>query len=380
MELNKIKIPYNKPSFVGNELNYIKLAVKSGKISGDGNFSKKCTNLLERKFNAYKILLTPSGTAALDLSALLLNLKDGDEVISPSFTFTSTVNSFVLLGAKPVFVDIRPDTLNIDETKIENAISEKTKAIYCVHYAGVACEMNKILEIADKYKIPVVEDAAQALNAKYKNQYLGTFGDFGVYSFHETKNINCGEGGAIVINNKHFAKRAEIIREKGTNRSQFFRGEIDKYTWCDIGSSYLLSEILAAYLYAQLEKMDEITFKRKIIYTYYKNVLSDLEKKGKVKLPLIPTHCTSNYHIFYILLNSNKQRNLIMDEMKKKGILAVFHYIPLHTSPMGKNFGYKKGQFPVTEEIAERLLRLPLYNNLRASQVNNICSLLRKQL
>jgi len=292
MELNKIKIPYNKPSFVGNELNYIKLAVKSGKISGDGNFSKKCTDLLERKFNAYKILLTPSGTAALDLSALLLNLKDGDEVISPSFTFTSTVNSFVLLGAKPVFVDIRPDTLNIDETKIENAISEKTKAIYCVHYAGVACEMDKILEIADKYKIPVVEDAAQALNAKYKNQYLGTFGDFGVYSFHETKNINCGEGGAIVINNKHFAKRAEIIREKGTNRSQFFRGEIDKYTWCDIGSSYLLSEILAAYLYAQLEKMDEITFKRKIIYTYYKNVLSDLEKKGKVKLPLIPTHCT----------------------------------------------------------------------------------------
>lgn len=372
------RIPFNKPSFTGNELLYIKQAVSSGKISGDGVFSKKCTMLLEHKFHAKKILLAPSATAALDMTALLLNLHKGHEVICPSFTFTSTVNAFVLQGAKPIFVDIREDTLNIDEAKIEEAISPRTKAIYCTHYAGIGCEMDAILRLAKKHRLFVVEDAAQAVNAKYKNQYLGTFGDFGAYSFHETKNFNCGEGGAIVINNKKYIDRAEIIREKGTNRSKFFRGEIDKYTWCDLGSSYLLSEISAAYLYAQLEKMGKITQKRKRLYLRYQSELSFLEKKGFINLPNIPEHCTPNYHIFYILLASEKERDRIMKAMKMKGILTVFHYIPLHAAPMGKLFGYRKGQFPITEDVSKRLLRLPLYFDLDEHQIIHISKSLRK--
>lgn len=378
MELKNIKIPFNKPSFVGDELKYISQAVNSGKISGDGVFSKKCTDLMEKKFHAKKILLTPSGTAALDMTALLLQLHKGDEVITPSFTFTSTVNAFVLRGAKPTFVDIRPDTLNIDETKIEAAITKRTKAIYCVHYAGVSCEMDAIVKIAKRHKLYIVEDAAQGVNAKYKKRYLGTMGDLGAYSFHETKNINCGEGGALVINNDRFIKRAEIIREKGTNRSQFFRGEIDKYTWCDIGSSYLLSEVLAAYLYAQSEKLDELTARRGSLYKQYVSQLNSFEKKGFIRLPKIPKHCTTNYHIFYILFASRKERNRVMDGMKKKGILTVFHYLPLHTSPMGKRFGYNKGKYPITEKVADTLLRLPLYNDLSQKQVNFICKSLKK--
>lgn len=371
------RIPFNKPSFAGNELGYIKQAVYSGKISGDGFFSKKCSDLMKKEFHAKHILLTPSGTAALDMTGILLNLKHGDEVIAPSFTFTSTVNAFVLQGAKPVFIDIRPDSLNIDETKIEKAITSSTKAIYCTHYAGGACEMDTIVKIANKYKLFIVEDAAQGVNAKYKNKYLGTIGDLGIYSFHETKNINCGEGGALIVNHNKYIKRAEIIREKGTNRSQFFRGEVDKYTWHDIGSSYLLSEILAAYLYAQLENMKKITARRKKLYNYYLYHLSDLEKKGLLRLPIISKYCESNYHIFYLLLNSNKVRNRIMDRMKKKGILTVFHYLPLHISPMGKLFGYKKGQYPITENIAVRLLRLPMYSDLTEKQIEYICTTLK---
>lgn len=372
MAIDRIKIPFNKPSFAGKELIYIKKAVESGKISGDGEFSKKCTDLFKRKFKVKHILLTPSCTAALDMTALLCNLKQHDEVIVPSFTFTSTVNAFVLQGARPQFVDIRKDTLNIDENKIEELITPHTKAIYCVHYAGIACEMDAIKKIAQKHNLFLVEDAAHGVNAKYKDKYLGTIGDFGTYSFHETKNFNCGEGGALVINNSQFIKRAEIVREKGTNRSQFFRGEIDKYTWCDIGSSYLLSEILAAYLYAQLENMNKIVMRRKKLFSYYMYTFSDQEKEGKLQLPLIPKHCTPNYHIFFVLLESRKERDRVMNAMKQKGILTVFHYLPLHTSPMGKRFKYTKGQYPITENIADRLLRLPLYNDLNEKDLEYI--------
>jgi dTDP-4-amino-4,6-dideoxygalactose transaminase len=373
-----IKIPFNRPVFAGNELKYIKEAVLSGKISGDGLFSKKCTEFIEKKFNTLKTFLVPSGTAALDMTALLTEIKPGDEVILPSFTFTSTANAFVLFGAKPKFVDIRSDTFNIDESKIAENINRRTKAICCVHYAGIACEMNRLKEITKKHGLLLIEDAAQGINAKYKDKYLGTIGDLGIYSFHETKNANCGEGGALLINNSKFIKRAEIIREKGTNRSQFFRGEVDKYTWHDIGSSYLLSEILAAYLYAQLEHIGSITEKRKKIYNYYKESFKGLEKHGVIKLPAVPEYCQPNFHIFYLLFNSQKERDRIMDGLKKAGILAVFHYLPLHTSPMGKKFGYKKGDLPVTENIAGRLLRLPVYNDISIKELDYIQKTVRR--
>lgn len=375
-----IKIPFNRPVFAGNELNYIKEAVKSGKISGDGIFAKKCTDYIEKKFGAVKAFLTPSGSAALDLSALLLKLASGDEVILPSFTFTSTANAFVLFGGRPKFVDIRSDTLNIDETKIEENINRKTKAIYCVHYAGVACEMDKLKDIAQKHHLFLIEDAAQGINAKYKDKYLGTIGDLGIYSFHETKNINCGEGGALIVNNSKFIKRAEILREKGTNRNQFFRGEIDKYTWQDIGSSYLLSEILAAYLYAQLEHLDEITKKRQEIYSYYKKSFKNLEKRGVLRLPVVPKDCQTNYHIFYLLFERQKERDRVIDGLKRAGILAVFHYLPLHTSPMGRKFGYKKGDLLITEDISGRLLRLPLYNDISMEDLDYIQKTVKRLL
>jgi len=375
-----IKIPFNKPSFAGCEITYIRQAVFSGKISGDGLFSKKCTEFIEKKFNTPKAFLAPSGTAALDMTAILAEIKPGDEVILPSFTFTSTANAYVLFGGRPKFIDIRLDTLNIDETKIEENINRKTKAICCVHYAGIACEMDRLKEIAKKHGLLLIEDAAQGINAKYKDKYLGTIGDLGIYSFHETKNVNCGEGGALLINNSQFIKRAEIIREKGTNRSQFFRGEVDKYTWHDVGSSYLLSEILAAYLYAQLEHIDSITEKRKKIYHYYKESFKNLERRGVVRLPAIPKYCQSNYHLFYLLFESQRQRDKVMDGLKKKGILAVFHYLPLHTSPMGKKFGYKKGELPITESISGRLLRLPLYNDISIEDLDYIQKTVKRLL
>jgi len=372
--MKEIKVPFNKPSFTGNELDYIKEAVMNWHISGDGLFTKKCHQFLENKFNAKKILLTTSCTHALELASILLGLKEGDEVIVPSYTFVSTVNAFMLRGAKPVFVDIRKDTLNIDENLIEEKITKNTKAIFPVHYGGVSCNMDRINKIAKKYNLFVVEDAAQGVNAKYKDKYLGTLGTFGCYSFHETKNYICGEGGALVINDERFIERAEIIREKGTNRSKFFRGEIDKYTWVDIGSSYLPSDLLAAFLFAQLEKIDEINDLRKSVFDSYIKGFSNLEKDGKISLPSIPSVCTANHHVFYILLNNRVERDDLITYLKEKGISSVFHYVPLHTSPMGIQLGYKKGDLPMTERVSDNLLRLPFYNSLTKDEQEYVIS------
>jgi dTDP-4-amino-4,6-dideoxygalactose transaminase len=364
-------IPFNRQNLFGKELEYIKDAYNSGKVSGDGKYTKMCSRFMEERFNSKKILLTTSGTHALELAALLADIKEGDEVILPSYTFVSTANAFVLRGAKIVYCDIREDNLNIDENKIEDLITEKTKAISPVHYAGVACEMDTIMHIAKKHNLIVVEDAAQGVDAKYKDKYLGTIGDFGCYSFHETKNFSSGEGGAISINDEKYIKRAEIIREKGTNRSQFFRGEVDKYTWVDIGSSYLPSDINAAVLYNQFENMENINNKRKEIYNAYYNGLKDLQDQNKLRLPIINDFAKTNYHMFYIILNSEEERNGLMDYLKANGILSVFHYIPLHESPYSRE---KFGNFslPVTENLSRRLLRLPMYYSLKLEEVNYI--------
>lgn len=366
-------IPFNKPYITNKEIEYIQAAISKGRISGDGYYTKKCSEFIENTFGTKKALLTTSCSSALDMAALLLDLKEGDEVIMPSYTFVSTANAVALRGAKPIFADIQENTLNIDPKDIERKITNKTKAIFPVHYAGVSCDMDRIMHIAKKYNLKVVEDAAQGVNAKYKNKYLGTIGDIGCYSFHETKNYICGEGGAILINqDEELAKRAEIIREKGTNRSQFFRGEVDKYTWVDVGSSYLPSDILAAMLWAQFERLDEINDMREKVYKSYYNGLHDLEKQGKLRLSVIPEDCESNYHIFYILLNTEEERNYVMDKLKESGVSAVFHYIPLHTSPMGLKLGYKKGDLPKTENLSGRLLRLPMYAELKDKEINYI--------
>ncbi len=366
-------IPFNKPYITNKEIEYIKDALSKGRISGDGYYTNKCNEFIKNTFRTKKALLTTSCSSALDMAALLLDLKEGDEVIMPSYTFVSTANAVALRGAKPIFADIQENTLNIDPKDIERKITNKTKAIFPVHYAGVSCDMDRIMHIAKKYNLKVVEDAAQGVNAKYKNKYLGTIGDIGCYSFHETKNYICGEGGAILINqDEELAKRAEIIREKGTNRSQFFRGEVDKYTWVDVGSSYLPSDILAAMLWAQFERLDEINDMREKVYKSYYNGLHDLEKQGKLRLSVIPEDCESNYHIFYILLNTEEERNYVMDKLKESGVSAVFHYIPLHTSPMGLKLGYKKGDLPKTENLSGRLLRLPMYAELKDKEINYI--------
>lgn len=375
-----MRIPFNKPSIVGNELEYIRDAVQTGKISGDGKYTRKCHNRLKKMLSVRKALLTTSGTGALEMTALLLDIQPGDEVIMPSYTFVSTANAFLLRGAKPIFVDIRKDTLNIDEALIEDRISDNTRAIVPVHYAGVACEMDRIIEIGRGKNLVVVEDAAQGINSTYRNKYLGSIGDLGVLSFHETKNLICGEGGALLINNEKFIERAEIIWEKGTNRRKFFRGELDKYTWVDIGSSYLMSDILAAYLYAQLEKAHKIQQARRRIFSYYYNQLKPMEAKGKLRLPEIPAECLPNYHLFYILLNNPQERDTILRKLKAAGILAVFHYVPLHLSPMGRKLGYRKGDFPVTEDLSRRLIRLPLYHSLSPRETRFIISELLKLL
>lgn len=363
-----MKIPFNKPLVFGNEISNIKQALENHILSGDGKFTRKCNEIMEKKFNAKKVMLTTSCTHALEMASILIDLQPGDEVICPSYTFVSTVNSFILRGAKPVFVDIREDTLNIDENLIEEKITDKTRAIFPVHYGGVSCEMNKINEIAHGNNLLVVEDAAQGVNAKYKNTYLGTIGDLGTYSFHESKNYICGEGGALIVNNEKYMGRAEIIREKGTNRSKFFRGEVDKYTWVDIGSSYLPADILAAFLYEQLINMDTIKNKRKEIFDYYYENLNDLELKDKFRLPIIPKECETNYHLFYILLTSERERDRLLKQLKKRGIHSVFHYIPLHTSPMGTKFGYNEGDLPNTEDLSKRILRLPFYYDLTQNE------------
>ena len=373
-----MKIPFNISYLTGKELEYMQKSLESRNMVGNGVFTKKCESLMEKTFEAKKVLLTGSCTDALEMASLLANLGTDDEVIVPSFTFVSTANAFILRGAKPVFIDIREDTLNMDETTIKEKITDRTKAIFPVHYAGVSCDMDAIMDIANRYNLCVVEDAAQGVYAKYKGRYLGAIGHLGTYSFHGTKNYTCGEGGALVINDENLIERAEVLREKGTNRSKFLRGEIDKYTWVDIGSSFLLSDVLAAFLYAQLENLDEINKKRKAIFDFYYENLKELEDKGKLRLPIIPDECETNYHLFYILLPSEEKRNFLMDELKSVGIQAVFHYVPLHNSPMGMKFGYKDGDLPITESISGRLLRLPFYADLGLEEQKFIVNMIKK--
>lgn len=354
-------IPFNIPPFTGNEFKYMHEAVNNMKICGDGPFTKKCNEWLENRFNANKVLLTTSGSSALDMAALMCNICSGDEVILPSFTFSSTANSFVLAGAKLVFVDIRPDTMNIDEKEIEAAITDKTKVIVPVHYAGVACEMDTIMEIANRYNLIVVEDAAQGVMSTYKGKALGTFGDFGCYSFHETKNYSMGEGGAILVNNVNYIEQAEILREKGTNRSKFYRGQVDKYTWVDFGDSYLQSDLNAAYLWAQLEKADEINENRLVTWNTYNDAFRTLEEKGRVELPIVPDGCVHNAHMYYLKCRNLKERSDFISYMKARNILTVFHYVPLHTAPAGLKFGRFAGEDKYTTKESSRLVRLPMF-------------------
>lgn len=373
-------IPFTKTSITKLEKEYIEQALESNKICGDGNFTKKCTKWFEENNNIRNLLLTTSGTHSLELASLLADLKPGDEVLLPSYTFVSTADAVLLRGAKPVFVDIDKRTFNMDANLIEEKITSKTKAIYPVHYAGVSCDMDRILEIAKKYNLIVVEDAAQGVLAYYKDKPLGTIGDYGCFSFHETKNYVMGEGGAIIVKDDEKFKKAEIIREKGTNRSQFIRGDVDKYTWHEVGSSYLPSDILAALLYGQLERADEIMEKRMRVWNYYNANLEELEKQGKLVRPYIPSYAKHNAHMFYIVLPTEKIRNNLMTKLKEKGISATFHYIPLHTSPMGQRLGCKKGELPVTEEYAGRLLRLPLYADMKQEEMEFVCKSIKEIL
>jgi dTDP-4-amino-4,6-dideoxygalactose transaminase len=357
-------IPFNKPFMTGRELWYIAQAHTNGHLSGDGQFTKRCHGWIERSTGTRRALLTHSCTAALEMAALLAELEPGDEVIMPSYTFVSTANAFVMRGAVPVFVDIRPDTLNIDETRIEAAITPRTKLILPVHYAGVACEMDTIMDIAGRHGLLVVEDAAQGIMSTYKGRALGTIGHLGAYSFHETKNIIAGEGGALLVNDPALAERAEIIREKGTNRGQFFRGQVDKYTWVDIGSSYLPGEVIAAFLWAQMEEADSITRRRLALWDAYHAALAPLEAAGQLRRPLVPDDCAHNAHMYYIVLDSLEQRGAVIDSMKAQGVNTVFHYVPLHSAPAGRKFGRAHGDLRHTDQLSERLLRLPLWVGL----------------
>jgi dTDP-4-amino-4,6-dideoxygalactose transaminase len=367
-----IVVDFNNPVVVGNELQYMAEAIAFAKMSGDGPFTKKASALLENELGVSKVLLTTSCTHALEMFALLLNIQAGDEVIIPSFTFVSTVNAFVLRGAKPIFADVRPDTLNLDEGKLEALITARTKAIVPVHYAGVGCEMDAILEIANRHSIPVVEDNAHGLFGKYKGKYLGTFGAMAAQSFHETKNFSCGEGGALLINDPKYTERAEIIREKGTNRSRFFRGQVDKYTWVDVGSSYLPSDILAAYLYGQLEQREKIQTHRKKVWDFYNASLADWAKTHEVQLPHVPAYVDQAYHMFYMLLPTLDLRQGLISYLRQRGIYSVFHYLPLHLSDMGLHFGGKPGDCPVTERVSDQLIRLPFHNALAESEQQKV--------
>lgn len=365
-------IGFNVPPIIGTEEKYVKQAIEAHKICGDGEFTKKCKEWMENKFNAEEVLLTTSCSSALEMSALLADIKPGDEVIMPAFTFVSTANAFVLRGAKIVFVDIRPDTMNIDENLIQAAITDKTKAIVPVHYAGVACEMDKILEIAKKHNLLVIEDAAQGVMAKYKDKYLGTIGDIGCYSFHETKNYSSGEGGAVIFKDNRYTEMAEIIREKGTNRSKFFRGQVDKYTWVECGSSYLLSDINAAYLWAELEQADKINDNRLATWNYYNENLKILEDEGYIQRPYIPEECKHNAHMYYIKAKDLEERTNLIKYLKENGIQAVFHYIPLHTAPAGIKYGRFNGEDKYTTKESNRLLRLPMYYNLQKEDAEKV--------
>lgn len=371
-----MRISFNRPPFVGKETEYIKEAVeKNGMICGDGPFTKKCSQWMKERFQTKNVLLTTSCTHALEMAAFLADIQPGDEVIMPSYTFVSTADAFVLRGATCVFVDIRPDTMNIDETKIEEAITEKTKAIVPVHYAGVSCAMDEIMAIAKKYNLKVVEDAAQGVNAFYKGKALGTIGDFGCYSFHETKNYSMGEGGALLIRSREYNEKAEILREKGTNRSKFFRGQVDKYTWVDYGSSYLPSELNAAYLWAQLQRADEINEDRFRNWDQYYKALKPLEEAGKLELPKIPEDCVHNAHMFYIKCKNLEERTALIAYLKSHGVGAVFHYIPLHSAPAGQMYGRLAGKDVYTTRESERLMRLPLYYGLSRAECKSVSDL-----
>lgn len=367
-------IPFNKPALTGKEDVYLKRAITSGKLSGDGEFTRKCHEWLENYFNAKKALLTTSCTHALEMAAILADIQEGDEVIMPSYTFVSTANAFVIRGAKIIFIDICPDTMNMNETLIENAITSKTKAIVPVHYAGVACEMDTIMKIAAKYNLIVIEDAAQGVMSTYNNRYLGTIGHIGCYSFHETKNYNCGEGGALIINDDKFIERAEIIREKGTNRARYFRGQIDKYSWVDIGSSYLPSEINAAFLLAQLENAELINAYRKDCWNTYYKALKELEGEGLVTLPTVPDATIHNAHMFYLKSADLRERTKLIEFLRERGIQAVFHYVPLHSSLAGKRYGEMRGRDEFTTVESERLLRLPLFYNITLDEIGSVIS------
>ncbi|MDA3733209.1 dTDP-4-amino-4,6-dideoxygalactose transaminase [Niameybacter massiliensis] len=371
-------INFNLPPFTGNEVEYIRQAIKNNKICGDGEFTKGCNKWIEERFDIQKALLTTSCTHALEMTALLADIQPGDEVIMPSFTFVSTADAFVMRGAKIVFIDIRPDTMNINEELIEAAITNKTKAIVPVHYAGVACNMDKIMEIAQKYNLFVIEDAAQGVMSTYKGQALGTIGHFGCYSFHETKNYSMGEGGALLIKDYKYIEKAEIIREKGTDRSKFFRGQVDKYTWVDYGSSYLPSELNAAYLYAQLEEADKINEARLNIWNTYNKELKELEMSGMIQLPYIPEDCVHNAHMYYIKLKDIKQRQEFIAYMKENDVQTVFHYIPLHSAPAGKKYGVFHGEDEYTTKESERLVRLPLYYGLQQEEVEHIVRMIKE--
>ena len=371
-----MRIPFNRPFFSGKEFDFIQEAIANWQLSGDGAFTKKCHALLEKELGIPKALLTTSCTHALEMAALLLDVEPGDEVIVPSFSFPSTVNAFVLRGARPVFIDIRRDTLNLDETKLESLVTRCTKAIVVVHYAGVGCEMGAILQVAGEHGLAVVEDNAHGLFGRYKGNYLGTLGCLATQSFHETKNFTCGEGGALLINDSRYIERAEILREKGTNRSRFFRGEVDKYTWVDIGSSYLPSDILAAFLYAQLEAREIIQSKRERMWNCYEEHLRDWAVDYGVQLPSVPSHCEQPFHMFYLLLPSLEARQALITYLNALEINSVFHYLPLHLSSMGRRFGGKSGECPVTEEVSDRLVRLPFYNDLtEAEQMRVVAAL-----
>lgn len=358
------RIPFNRPFIAGKELYYVAQAVTYGNLGGDGVFTQRCARILEQRFGIHRVLMVPSCTAALEMAAMLCNLQPGDQVILPSYTFVSTASAVVRMGAFPRFVDIRPDTLNLDETLVEAAVTPRTKAIVPVHYAGVSCDMDAIMDVARRNNLLVIEDAAQGVNAAWHGKALGSIGHMGTYSFHETKNFICGEGGALCLNDPALVERAEIIRDKGTNRRKFYRGEVDKYTWVDHGSSYVPSEVASAFLCAQLEMMDEISARRKAAWDHYRELLQPLEYDELLGLPVIPPECQTNHHIFYVLLPDRTTRDALMTHLKAKGVLAVFHYVPLHDSPMGRTYGYHTGDLPVTEDLSGRLLRLPLYHDL----------------
>jgi dTDP-4-amino-4,6-dideoxygalactose transaminase len=376
--LTTLKVDFNRPVIIGNELEYMRQAVENAHISGDGLFTKKCHALLEKELGVGKALLTTSCTHALEMAAILLNIQPGDEVIIPDFTFVSTINAFVLRGSIPVFLDIRPDTLNLDETKLEAAITPRTKAVIPVHYAGVGCEMDIILTIASEHGFAVVEDNAHGLFGKFKGKFLGTFGSLACQSFHETKNFTSGEGGALLINDPAFVGRAEIIREKGTNRSRFFRGQVDKYSWVDIGSSYLPSDLLAAFLYAQLEQRAKIQQQRRQVWEIYYAGLKDWAAAHEVQLPYIPECCEQSYHMFYMLLPNLELRQKLIMYLREAGIYSVFHYLPLHLSDMGKRYGGKTGDCPVTERVSDQLIRLPFHNGLTSDDQEQVIEAIRE--